>query len=66
MLTDEQLTAVLLAECRRQMDMDDESFDMLRVAARDEIDRSLDQGDLVGELRGRYYQAMCDAVAQRR
>lgn len=66
MLTDEQLTGILLVEYRRLMDMGDESFDMLRVAARDEIDRSLDQADLVGELRGRYYQAMCDAVAQRR
>lgn len=39
---------------------------MLCVASQDEIDRSLDQGDLVGELRGRYYRALCDAVARRR
>lgn len=65
-MNDEQLTAVLLGEYRRQMDMDDESFDMLRVAARDEINRSMDEGDTVGELRGRYYQAICDAVARNR
>lgn len=66
MLTDEQLCAELTDEFHRLMAMNDESFDMLCVASQDEIDRSLDQGDLVGELRGRYYRALCDAVARRR
>lgn len=66
MLTDEQLTGNLLTQYRRIQEMDDESFAMLRVAACDEINRSMDEDDLVGELRGRYYQAMCDAVARRR
>lgn len=65
MLTDEQLTAELLALFRKFME-DNEAFEMMQIAACDEINRSLDEGDLVGELRGRFYQAICDAVAQHR
>lgn len=65
MLNDEQLTRELLALFRKFME-DDEAFEMMQVAAQDEVDRSLDQGDLVGELRGRFYLAICDAVAQHR
>lgn len=64
MMTDEQLTVELLAMFRKFMEDDDESFAMMRVAARDEILRSMDEDDLVGELRGRYMQAICDAVAR--
>lgn len=65
-MDDEQLTVELLATFRKFMEDDEESFAMMRVAARDEILRSMDEDDLVGELRGRYLQAICDAVARRR
>lgn len=66
MMNDEQLTRQLVDEFESLLSLDWESFEMLRMASRDEINRSMDGDDLVGELRGRYLQAMCDAVARYR
>lgn len=66
MMNDEQLTRQLVDEFESILSLDLESFEMLRMASRDEINRSMDGDDLVGELRGRYLQAMCDAVARYR
>lgn len=46
--------------------MSDESFSMMVMAARDEIVRSMDEKDSVGELRGRLMQAICDSVRRHR
>lgn len=65
-MDDDALMAQVTTIYDHLMATPDEGFEMMQMAARDEILRSMDQDDTVGELRGRVLQGICDAVARQR